>query len=163
MSLYIVAGAPTLFYQQGNYNSCILSYLTSALHYMGDDQKSLLEIQNKGLIHFCRDILMGHHKEINEKRINYSIEEWHTFTPYDILCDKSTYPNVCLLLDMWNQTDHCIKFCGKWIFDSNFEVEFPLTQDCLNFTCRGNDTDEIKFVGVLHMIIIVPPEVVKED
>ena len=49
--------------------------------------------------------------------------------------------------------------CGKWIFDSNFEVAFPLTQCCLNYACRGNDTYEIKFVGVLHAIGAVPPEV----
>ena len=77
MRLYIVPGAPTLFYQQGNQNSCILPSFASALHYMGDEyaseyiigrkQKCLLEIQNKGRMHFCRDILMGHHKVKNEK------------------------------------------------------------------------------------------------
>ena len=56
---------------------------------------------------------------------------------------------------------HCIKVCGKWIFDSNFEVAFPLTQDCLNYTFFGNDTDEIKFVIILHTIRAVPPEVVQ--
>ena len=35
---------------------------------------------------------------------------------------------------------------------------FSLTQDFLNDTCRGNDTDEIKFVGVLHAIRAVPPD-----
>ena len=77
MRLYIVPGAPTLLYQQGNHNSCILSSLASELHYMGDEyaseyiirhkKKILLEIQNKGRIHFCRDIIMGHHKEKYEK------------------------------------------------------------------------------------------------
>ena len=75
MRLYIVTSAPNLFYQQGNQNSCILSSLVSALHYMGDEyaseyiirrkQNFLLEIQNKGWMHFRRDILMGHHKEKN--------------------------------------------------------------------------------------------------
>ena len=47
--------------------------MTSSLHYMGDKYaskyiikrkiKSLLEIYYKGRMHFCRDILMGHHKE----------------------------------------------------------------------------------------------------
>ena len=37
MCLYIFSGAPTLFYQQGNHNSCILLSLESALHYMGDE------------------------------------------------------------------------------------------------------------------------------
>ena len=40
MRLYIVPGAPTLFYQQGNHNSCILSSLAPALHYMGDKYAS---------------------------------------------------------------------------------------------------------------------------
>ena len=68
---------------------------------------------------------------------------------------------MCLVLDTWYRTNHCIKVCSKWIFDSNFEVDFPLTQDCLNYTCCGNDTDEIKFVGVLNVIRAVPPEVVQ--
>ena len=83
MRLYIVPGSHTLFYQQGNQNSCIISSLASALHYMGDEylseyiikrkQKYLLEIQNKCWMHFCRDILIGHHIE-KRKRLNYRIE-----------------------------------------------------------------------------------------
>ena len=70
--LYIVPGAPTLFYQQGNHNSCILSSLTSQFYYMNDKhaseyitrrkKKVFVEIFNKGRMHFFRDILMGHHK-----------------------------------------------------------------------------------------------------
>ena len=58
MRLYIVPGASTLFYQQGNHNLCILSSLASSFHYMGNayaseyiirrKNKSPLEIQNKG-------------------------------------------------------------------------------------------------------------------
>ena len=58
-------------------------------------QKYLLEIQNKGQMHFCRDILLGHHKEKNEKILNYCIEKWHTSTPYDIFWGAYTYPTVC--------------------------------------------------------------------
>ena len=68
---------------------------------------------------------------------------------------------MCLLLDMWYQTGNCITVSGKWIFGSNFEVAFPLTQDCLNYTCSGNDTKKINFSGVLHAIRSVPPEVVQ--
>ena len=42
-------------------------------------------------------------------------------------------------------------------------MAFPLTQDCLNYTCRGNDTGKNKFVGVFNPIRAVPPEVLKED
>ena len=97
----------------------------------------------------------------NEKRPNYRIEELHTSTPYDIFRIQYTYPTVFLLPDKWHRTDHCITVCGKWIFDSNFEVAFPLTQDFLNYTCCGNDTDKNEFVGVLHVIIEVPDEVVQ--
>ena len=122
--------------------------------------KSLFwKIQNKGPMYFCRDILMGHHKEKNKKILNYCIEEWYSYTTYDISQNHSTYPTVCLSLYTWHRNDHCITVCGKWIFDSNFEVDFSLTQDLLDCTCRGNDTDEIKFVGVLHTIRAVPTEV----
>ena len=40
MRLYIVPGAPTLSYQKGNHNSCVLSSLSSSLHYMGDGYAS---------------------------------------------------------------------------------------------------------------------------
>ena len=93
----------------------------------------------------------------NQKIINYRIEEWHTSTPYDIFRNHSTYTNVCLLLDTYHRSDHCNTVCGKWIFDSNLKVVLPLTQDYLNYTCCGNDTDEIKFFGVLYAIREVPP------
>ena len=102
---------------------------------------------------------MGHHREKNENKLNYLIEEWHTSTPYDIFRNQSTYPTVCLLLDMWHQTDHCIKVFGKRIFDFNLKVVLPLTQGSLNYICRGNDTDENKCIGVLHEIRSVPTEV----
>ena len=131
MRLYIVHVAPTLFYQQGNHNSCILLSLVLVLQYMGNvyvseyiircKQKYLLIIQNKGLMHLCRYILIGYHKGKNEKILNYCSEKWHTSTPYDIFHNNYTYPNVCLLLDMWHWTNYFITVCGKWIFDSNLK------------------------------------------
>ena len=56
---------------------------------------------------------------------------------------------------------HCITVCGKWIFDSNLKLALPLAQVCLNCICCGNDTDKNKFIGVLHAIREVPPEVVQ--
>ena len=110
---------------------------------------------------FCSDILIGHHREKNEKIINSCIEEWYTSMPYDIFWNQSTYKTVCLLLDIWNRTDNCIAFFGKWIFDSNLKVVLPLTQDSLNYTCCGNETDENKFVGVFHKIIAVSTKFVQ--
>ena len=70
--LYIVPGATTLFYQQGNHNACIISSLAWALYYMGGEyaskyiikckQNYLLGIHNKGRMHFCRAVLMGYHR-----------------------------------------------------------------------------------------------------
>ena len=119
------------------------------------------EIKNNGWMHFYRDILMEHHRLKKRKKLNYCIEEWHTSAPYDIFRNKYSYPTVCLLLDTWHRNYHCIAVCGKWIFDSNLKVSLPLTQDCLNCTCRGYATDENKFVGVLHAIIPVPHEVIQ--
>ena len=82
--------------------------------------------------------------------------------PYYIFRNQSTYPTVCLLLYILHHTDHCINVCGKWIFDSNLKVELTLIQDCLNSICCVNDTNDNKFVGVLHAIREVPPEVVQK-
>ena len=100
---------------------------------------------------------MGHYRENKLIRIHYRIQEWHTFTTYDILQNQSNYPTVCLLLDTEHRTDHCITVCSKWIFDSNLEFALPLISASLNYICSGNDTDEITFVVVLHAIRVVPP------
>ena len=68
---------------------------------------------------------------------------------------------MCLLLDTAHRTDHYITVCSKCIFDSNLEFALPLTEALLNYICSGNDTDEIKFVGVFHAIRVVPPIVVQ--
>ena len=115
-------------------------------------------IHDKGRMQFYRDILMGHHRGKNKKRLNYSIEEWHTYTQYDILRNHSTYPTVCLLLETWHRTDRCISVCGKLIFDSNLKLALPLTQFCLNYICFGNEN---KFISDLHAIRSVLPEVVQ--
>ena len=82
-------------------------------------------------------------------------------TTFYILQNYSNYPTVCLLIDTTHRTDHCITVCGKWIFDSNLEFALPLTRALLNYICSGNDTDEIKFVSVLHAIRAVSPIVVQ--
>ena len=68
---------------------------------------------------------------------------------------------MCLLLDRAHRKDHCITVCGKWVFDSYLESALLLTKTSLNYICSGNDTDEITFVGVLHVIRAVPPIVVQ--
>ena len=68
---------------------------------------------------------------------------------------------MCLLLDTAHRKNNCITVCGKWIFDSNLESELTLTKTSLNYICSSNDTDEITFVGVLHVIRAVPPIVVQ--
>ena len=117
------------------------------------------KIHNKGQMYFCRDVLLGNHKEINEKRLNYCIGEWHTSTPHDIFWNQSNYLIVCLLPYTPHRTNCFITVCGKWIFDSNFEVTFPLTEYYLNYICRVNYTAGIIFLGVLHAIRAVPPKV----
>ena len=164
MHLYILPGAPTLFYQEVNQNSCILFYLPSTLHFVGDgytseyiircEKKSHLAIQNNGQMHFCLDILMRHLKEKNWKRLNYPIEDWNTSTPHAIFQNHSTYTNVCLLLNMWYHNNNCIIGCSKWIFESNFEVAFPLTKDFLNCICIGIYTDLIGEISSRNPIII---------
>ena len=44
------------------------------------------------------------------------------------------------------------------LYYSLWQVAFLPTQVSLNYICRGNDTADIKFVGVLHAIRAVPPE-----
>ena len=124
-------------------------------------QTFLSFIHNKGRMQFCRDILMGHYRE-KYIIIYYRIQEWHTFTTYDILQNQSNYPTVCFLLDTAHWADHCISVCGKWVFDSNLKLALPLTRSWLNYIYSCNDTDEIEFIAVLHAIRAVPPEGVQK-
>ena len=125
-------------------------------------QQSLSFIHNKGRMKFCRDILIGQHREKNEIKIHYHIQEWNKFTTtYHILQNHYNYPTVCLLIDTAHRTDNCITVCSKRIFYSNLGFALPLETDLLNYICYGNDTDEITFVGILHEIRTVPPIVVQ--
>ena len=90
---------------------------------------------------------MEEQKEKNEKRNGIHPLYW-------IYISESVHLSNCV-----HQDDHCIKFCGKWIFVSNLKVALPLTQVCLKYICCGNDTDENTFIGVLHAIRAFPPEV----
>ena len=82
--LLIVPGGTTLKFSQGNHNSCIISSLVSGLYYMGDElaseyiirrkQKSISFIHNKVQMKFCRDVLMGQHREKIEIKIHYHIQ-----------------------------------------------------------------------------------------
>ena len=125
-------------------------------------QKSLSFIHNKGQIQFFRDILVEQYREKNAIKIHYHIQEWHTFTTYDILHNQSNYPTVCLLLDTAHRSYHCIAVCGKWIFDSILELALPLTRTWLNYIFYGNDSDKIEFIAVLYAIRSVPPEGVQK-
>ena len=109
-------------------------------------KKSLFAIHDKGLMNFCRDVLMVHHRGENENKFIYRIEEWHTSTPYDILCKRCTYQTVCLFLDTWHRTDYCITVFGKLIFYSNLKVALPHKQDPFNYIWRGNDINENKLL-----------------
>ena len=106
---------------------------------------------------------MEQYREKNEIKIHYHIQEWHKFTTNYILQNQYNYPTVCLLLDTAHQDDNFITVCGKWIFDFNLELAIPLTRAWLDYICSGNDTDDITFVGVLHVIIAVPTEGVQKD
>ena len=96
--LLVVPGEPTITFSQGNQNLCIISSLESAFYYMGDEltseyiirrkQQSLSLIHNKGRMQLCRDILMRQHREKNEIKIHYHIQEWHKFTTYDIFYNQ---------------------------------------------------------------------------
>ena len=63
---------------------------------------------------------------------------------------------MCWLLDTQHWIDRYITVCGKLVFDYNLKVALPLKHDSLNDLCRGNDTDEIIFVGVVRLGVRIP-------
>jgi hypothetical protein len=165
--------SPSVFYQQRQTSSCIMSSLASALYYMGHvyaseyiirrKQLSLEAVKDKrwGRMRFCHDVMMGCYREKNEMRLNYKVEEWKNGMEFDIFRNVSQYPTVCALIDSSHGTGHCITVCNKWIFDSNFEWAFPLTQECLNYICKSDDDPDITFVGVAHALRAIPPKIVQ--
>ena len=117
----------------------------------------IIKVECKYAVLFLWDIT-----EKNEIIMYYRIQEWHTFTTYDILHNQSNYSTACLLLDTAHRDDHYITVCGKWIFGSNFKMALPLTRAWLNYICSGNDSDKIEFIAVLHAIRAVHPEGVQK-
>jgi hypothetical protein len=162
--------SPPVFYQQRQTSSCILSSLASALFYMGDvyaaefiiqrKKLSLLAVK-KGRMRFCHDVIVGHYRKKKEMRLNYRVHEWKKSMEFDIFRNVSNYPTVCALIDSSHGTGHCITVCNKWIFDSNFEWAFPLTQESLDYICKSEDDQGIKFGGVSHAIRAIPPKSVQ--
>ena len=79
-----VPDGPTIKYSQGIQNSCILSSLSLALYYMGDEldseyiirrkKLSLTLIHDKGRIQFLHNTLMGINREKKEQNIHYQIQ-----------------------------------------------------------------------------------------
>jgi len=158
--------SPPVFYQQRETSSCVISSLASAMYYIGDTygseyiirrKQSCLSIMGTGRINFCHNLLIGHYREKKEKRISYSVEEWKESMTFDIFQNVSPYPTVCAIIDSSQGIGHCITVCDKWIFDSNFEWAFPLTQECLNYICKSEDNPDIEFLGVSHAIRATPP------
>jgi hypothetical protein len=165
--------SPPVFYQQRETSSCVISSLASAMYYMGDIYGSEYIIRRKyscvsvikgkgtGRMNFCHELLIGHYREKKEKRINYSVEEWKEYMTFDIFLNVSPYPTVCAIIDSASQgIGHCITVCDKWIFDSNFEWAFPLTQECLNYICKSEDHPDIEFLGMSHAVCAIPPNMI---
>ena len=130
---------------------CVMNMLQNIYSSLCKDL--FLEMHNKGWMHLFRDVLMGH----NRKKLLYWIMAYIHAIWYIV---ESVYlSKLVFKLDTCHWTDHFITVCGKWISDSNLKVVLPLTQVFLNSICCGNDTDENKFIGILHEIITVPHEV----
>ena len=168
----MVSGAPILFYQQYSMDSCIISSFAAAVHYMGDKkaaeyinrrkEQSLVAFSNGGRMQFCNDVILNHYKQKNEKKLRYTVQNWNESKPFDIFKDISTWPTVCLLLDSAGRAEHCVTVCNKWIFDSNFDYAFPLSEQCLHYICGGDDEKDIKFVSVCQAIRAIPPIAVQQ-
>ena len=115
-------------------NSCMISSLASALYYMGDvhaseyiirrKQLSIEFIHDKGRMKFLHNTLMGINREKQNQKYIIIFRNEKKPTTFDILQNHSNYPTVSLLLDTEHQTNHCFTVCGKWLFDSIWNLHY---------------------------------------
>ena len=79
---------------------------------------------------------------------------------YDKLIDISPYPTIFKLKDFLGGINHWVTVVGKWIFDSNFSFEVPLTKENLDyFRINDNETKGNNgYKGVLKTVMFIPKE-----
>ena len=79
---------------------------------------------------------------------------------YDPFLDIYTYPTLIHLKDFLGGIHHCVAVIVKWVFCSNFNFSFPLTQENLDYCCINDDFKKLmnSYKGVFKDIGFFPKD-----
>ena len=141
---------PVNYMQRKGEDSCLVSSLASALHYIGTTHT------NKAILKQYADTLHGkRHSIIN--RINtwkLCFKTLHEMHPYflnralrhnahrwDILNNAPNHLVSVVLLGSDGKKDHSVAVVGDLLFDSNFEFAVKLCKDTLDLCCSTDTTN----------------------
>jgi len=174
-SAIVGVGAPKVWYQQGDKDTCVVSGLASAVHYMGEVEaassinaladaspnKSDADASpNKSdavkLVQTrCFYLLQPHFKTIKLKCA--SEFDPLSFAPSAFLkrlqLPRHAYVvTVMQIVDSGGDISHCVSMTSDgWLFDSNKSQALPLTQSGLDACCLGDATFASVFKG-FHLV-----------
>ena len=127
-------------YHQKSSNSCCLSSLASAFHFIGDyrsvtafvdriEESLTLQTETfRNIIHFANSIMKNRRKIKCEHNISYNMKVCQKNDALGILKNISEYVTLVQLMDSLVNVNHAISIVGYWIFDSKYKKSLCLTQ-----------------------------------
>jgi len=142
---------PTLYKVQGfGENTCVFASIISTLHYMNDyEARDLLETHVDSSADFLK---MVTHQSVNREGFAVKLlrdAKYHVriINDFDVLCDRSIWPTLCILKGSNNCITHAVTVVQNYIFDSSVGRALTLTRKNLNWCC-GSDYQNVQFDSV---------------
>ena len=120
--------APLIKYHQKRYNSCCLSSLASAFHYIiynrtipalvnfTEESLTLRTKYCKNRFYFADAIMKNRSKIKGEQNLRYNLTIWKKNYAFDILNDTSENVTLLQLIDSIGNVNRAISIVGHWIF-----------------------------------------------
>ena len=162
-----------MHYMQGDCSSCALSSLASALYAIKDECAAAVVNDAvpfalaSGLppLIYTRHFMSDRRHSKGQQRLKYHFVQWKKEEHFLLLEEISPYPTLVIHTTTSMNESHCVTFCGRWIFDSNYDHALPLESQWLDFVCSmvndsafGNNMYSL----VKHAIWFIPPPAVDE-
>ena len=133
-----VRGDPTVAYQQGRKDSCVLSSAASALFHLGETNAARVVAAHIPASLKHNDPMALLHDVLNSKKVK-TVEVVCSFKrgQLDLLSAESLDPTTVQLLGEDGGTGHAVTIVGPWIFDATLPHALPLSRASLDECCSS--------------------------
>ncbi len=132
---FVIHDLPNMHYHQEEQQTCLISSLCSALHWLGLEDKAE-QVFKEGLKHVNApdqpkkiSVMMGRHLA--------SLMSLKVRKGNDILnpSNWTIYPRMVVLCAKDGGCEHGVTICGGLLFDSTYKTALPLTRENLDWSC----------------------------